>query len=700
MSTTFTSARDMDSCKNFCDQVIFKNKKAQATLEYMTLKIGLEPNSSAEICSEFWISFLSVMAGSFQSKEVDDLKGDYPWGCWQLGDTTAMENTPTLWEGSVSRYDNGAYQVHSYNVPLVPTDPPTSNLGDNFDEKGRIVWDLLIAKQQGRDVLVGAVTVGEIDAVCMVPHLPNFATNNDGSMLLAEWSLDPKKGLSQWQRRPDPKRIKSISNFMDSSEDNLIINSIMLYIPEGAPGVELQKNGKFVRVIIDPKEFLVPNGDQLTDVSLNKEGEGKDEIIKFTDHRPIWIVDGQHRTRGMALSNRGTRLDVPVVITHGAGEDTIKLEEVAKIFTEINTLANPLDNKQQHYLSHKFSIVAAQKEKTYGLPEDALNEKDRQDRLANIRMYKLASLLTMNKGGPFENGVQLVKGTGSAIMSRITLEEFTKQMRPLFISGIYSDPSLTIEEIHEDFSAYLSAWSSTANHHTGTWSHMPNKLRWQPNRSNSSELEASQPIVWIIFKTFPFIRNVANTRGMELNEDTYTEILAPVRGIDWYSPVLGKRFYKQYRAASEYMSIWIKQAIMNDEIRTSKQVRSVKIDEVHHGTALYAKPSEPVITSNSGATGTSITLTWRHGNIFKKPDECYIQIGQSISTRYILEDVEFIFLIPDGLSEEPSVATYTMNIENSLLENDDWEIIVSLQGLKPTRDLTITPNSLGELSND
>ena len=104
-------------------------------------------------------------------------------------------------------------------------------------------------------------------------------------------------------------------------------------------------------------------------------------------------------------------------------------------------------------------------------------------------------------------------------------------MKPLFMTGVYSDPDLTIEEIHEDFSNYLSAWQNTANHHS--WEHMPNRPRWKPNRGNSSELEGSQAIVWIIFKTFEFVKRVAIKRGLEFSEKTYTEVLAPVRGIDW-----------------------------------------------------------------------------------------------------------------------------------------------------------------------
>ena len=176
----------------------------------------------------------------------------------------------------------------------------------------------------------------------------------------------------------------------------------------------------------------------------------------------------------MALSHRGFNLDVPVVVTHGGGEDIVRLDEVAKVFTEINTLAKPLDSFQQHYLSHKFSIVASEKDKDYGPVAMAANDNEKKNRRANIRMYQLACLLTKEKGGPFENGVQLVDGRGAATLSRIRLNEFLKQMRPLFISGLYSEPNLTIEEIHEDFSNYLAAWQNTANYHD--WKYKKNRL--------------------------------------------------------------------------------------------------------------------------------------------------------------------------------------------------------------------------------
>tara|TARA_B110000003_G_C16643306_1_gene531008 strand:- start:1292 stop:3364 length:2073 start_codon:yes stop_codon:yes gene_type:complete len=688
MVTRFTSAKDMAACIEYCESYISSRPSAQQSIEYFEKKLNLEPNSSTDVCREFWDSFLDIIVRSYHRKELDEIKRDYPWGCWLLGLETPMEETPTLWEGVVSRHDQGAYQIHTYDSRLIQAHDIDDNLGDNFDEDGKIVWELLTAEQQGRDVLVGAITVGEIDAVCQVPHLPNFAATNQGSMLLANWSLHTNKGLTQWQRRPDPSRIQHISNFMEVAENNLIINSIMLYIPEDAPGVILEKKGRITKIIIDPTQFLVPRGDKLTDVTIKEE----DGIKTYIDHRPIWIVDGQHRTRGMALSERGARLDVPVIITHGGKDNSLGLEEVAKVFTEINTLAKPLDSFQQHYLSHKFSIVAGQKDKTYGAPAEGIDEKDRQNRLTNIRLYQLASMLTTNKNGPFVNGVQLVDGTASAKMTILKFNEFAKQMRPLFMNGVYSDPELSMEEIHNDFSDYLSAWATTANFHK--WKYLPNRLRWKPNYGNNSELEGSQAVVWIIFKTFPFIRNVVKTRGLIPSEEVYTDILAPIRGIDWYSKQLAKRFEKQQRDAPEYMSTWIKQAILFGEIRTKEEVSSINSEDVHHGTALYAKPSAPVISSNRGAISTSITLIWQHGNIYEQPDECHI-LFNSTGERYLLEDVVWDFSVPDGLSAEPSIARYTINIDN--YADEDWEITVSTRCIKATHDLVITPDMLGEL---
>jgi len=139
------------------------------------------------------------------------------------------------------------------------------------------------------------------------------------------------------------------------------------------------------------------------------------------------------------------------------------------------------------------------------------------------------------------------------------------------------------------------------------------------------------------------------------------------------------------------MSTWIKQAILNREIRTKKEVSSIDSEDVHHGAALYAKPSAPIITVNKGAISTSITLTWEHGNVYKEPDECYILRNKE---KIDIDDIEWDFSVPDGTSDEPSIATYTINVEN--FEDEDWQIKVHTSCIKATDEVVITPATLGE----
>ena len=128
---------------------------------------------------------------------------------------------------------------------------------------------------------------------------------------------------------------------------------------------------------------------------------------------------------------------------------------------------------------------------------------------------------------------------------------------------------------------------------------------------------------------------------------------------------------------------------MNEMIRTPSEVASLKNEDVHHGTALYAKPSHPVISFNKGAISTSITLTWNHGNVYKQPSESYIlQNNQKTD----IDDVEWNFSVPDGTEGEPSTATYTINVDN--FEDEDWEIIVNTRCIKATNEVVITADTL------
>ena len=112
-----------------------------------------------------------------------------------------------------------------------------------------------------------------------------------------------------------------------------------------------------------------------------------------------------------------------------------------------------------------------------------------------------------------------------------------------------------------------------------------------------------------------------------------------------------------------------------------------------HGTALHAYPSEPIIESTMGALSTVVTLTWKHGNVYDKPSECYLlDQGKKID----IGDAKWTFKVPDGTESEASIATFEIIIENLEEFNDDWQIVVAYDNVSKSRDLIITNAMLSE----
>ena len=144
----------------------------------------------------------------------------------------------------------------------------------------------------------------------------------DGAVEAAQRVLDRTKGEDEWQRRVDPSRVESISRFI-SRQENLIVNSALLFCSD-SQSVKVDDTGV---VTIDFSSFLNSVGGAFY---LNHK--------ERKDLRPIWLIDGQHRTRGLCLNENGYNLEIPIIF-FPPGFD---LSQSAKIFLEINTLQRAL----------------------------------------------------------------------------------------------------------------------------------------------------------------------------------------------------------------------------------------------------------------------------------------------------------------------------------------------------------------------
>ena len=140
------------------------------------------------------------------------------------------------------------------------------------------------------------------------------------------------------------------------------------------------------------------------------------------------------------------------------------------------------------------------------------------------------------------------------------------------------------------------------------------------------------------------------------------------------------------------MAIWIKQTILNGEYRTHSEVTSDDVNEVHHGVALYAEASNPVIEAVGGAVGISFVLTWEHGNVYRKPIECWIiRNGHRIE---IESEPNWDFPTPGEDSNEPSIATYSFTVPHfeDIEDEFDWTVHVRVPNIWANRVIEIDPN--------
>ena len=159
------------------------------------------------------------------------------------------------------------------------------------EHSGKIKLTLNKFVQNGREVLVGFMPLGQVDALAGVPSFHPGISNEQ----VAELALYPQDH-SPYQRPPDISRFDGIQEF-EAHQESILLNPITLHVPterlsSGLVRV-IQENEDQVVLEIDLKSMYLPleNG-HYTDVNV-ATGE---------DFRPFHATDGQHRKLSCQLN--------------------------------------------------------------------------------------------------------------------------------------------------------------------------------------------------------------------------------------------------------------------------------------------------------------------------------------------------------------------------------------------------------------
>lgn len=163
-----------------------------------------------------------------------------------------------------------------------------------------------------------------------ISSVPSFGANSSNADI-ARNVLNPP--VKDWQRPLIEAKWKAIRDKF-SSAGELMPNPVLLAVahPQSVTVDQQKVQGQVTEI------FLI-------DVA-EPTGAGT---------KPLWILDGQHRVKGVSESTRSGN-PIPLVLLHGDGANAYSPQQFAKVFAEVTTYATPLDPLHEDWLRYAFKL--------------------------------------------------------------------------------------------------------------------------------------------------------------------------------------------------------------------------------------------------------------------------------------------------------------------------------------------------------
>jgi DGQHR domain-containing protein len=487
------------------------------------------------------------------------------WGIWRIGLKQKLNfgYHPECIE-SVEIVPGGGTKIHTYkSIPPI------------------IRWKLTKIEQKGMVFYISSAQIHEIEQVSSVPSLPEIISPQDAGTRILDSNLAP----NEWQRRPNPKRIESIKEFVEI-ENNLIANSPILYVKE-SPAIEINDDILSINFnfFLDMTEEIKDGkkSKQWRDFTTSKNQSSDDSDL--TDLRPIWLIDGQHRVRGLSRSQQGGELTIPIIIF----PPTFGLPMAAKIFAEINTLQESLKPLHKLFMQHRFKIASPISNRNFEEWENI--SKFNKDSRANHLCYELiAKLASRPESALFAKAKLLDQNLEDFY---VKADQWVNFSRSWFLSGPYDTitqwPKSREEDIFQEVNNYFTAFISTVNHNG--W--RDKKERWTDTQRNKSILQSSTHFK-VLIDLFSEVHPRIKRSGNIITKDEFMKILVPFKWVDWTSKELKAAFGGGGEKGRTSLFIWMSDALKTKVSHPLKDVMSKTIRS-EAGKGILAPPAKSTI---------------------------------------------------------------------------------------------------------
>jgi DGQHR domain-containing protein len=440
-------------------------------------------------------------------------------------------------------------------------------------------WKLNKIEQKGYIFYITSAPINEVAQSSSVPALPPKL----GIIETADRILDKNRNNEEWQREIDSTRIRKIKQFIGDS-NNIVANTPMLFIHDDNAVtidndklivnfnkfLQLQTDGEFKGKFIDRKKRTL------------KDEFGNDV---YDDFRPFWIIDGQHRVRGINLNENEQNLQIPLIVF----PKEFSMSNTAKVFAEINTLQKKLNPLHELFMQHRFSIDhptnIKRKFKDYKSVniENAVSKgwdiEDWKASRANHLAYEILAKLA--KHGPLKNRIQFLPQNDESLLTYISADQWVNYARTLFERKCYSykngevedyiinpnekeKKSELIELFFEEMNNYFYAWVETSNHNE--WPDKKN--RWVDYAKGKALIQRKTHFI-ILIELYSLVRDYAMNykRKKALNGiikiDEFKEILKPFKWVDWQDKEIENTFPGSGEKGRRSLEVWMADAIIN-----------------------------------------------------------------------------------------------------------------------------------------
>ncbi|MBF90828.1 MAG: hypothetical protein CMP75_03590 [Flavobacteriales bacterium] len=387
-------------------------------------------------------------------------------------------------------------------------------------------------QQSGLTHHFGVISLGVADAICRVPALP-AATR---TLEICKRTLDGEV-TGQYQRPLEFDRIENIEKFLTTSPT--IVNPVILEISKGAlknGSASITGEGIGKRLVINLQQIeYIKN--KLKDVDL----------VNGIDHRPIDLVDGQHRIRSSRLSIDAMNMLIPFVVVDseydGGG---------GRIFAEINVQSNDLATLHKLHLRYVLKLASHQSTEDYGhVPQSFIDNSEEFDdkwtkifetRFANRMAYRVGAKLTLNPKSALYDMILFYGKAKDESMKKVTdAYEWVAHCNPWVMQfpELASSEDVFVRTIQN----YFQAWKITANidPKTGISYHdVEINNRWGKGQGNSEKSTLySKMFNAIMFKSimalFPLSYKLSGIDMDSTDEEmiqSFLKVLQPCRPID------------------------------------------------------------------------------------------------------------------------------------------------------------------------